>query len=73
VTFNGTGNYPPPPSPKGKTAAQIRAELLAKALKACRKKHNKHNRAVCEAQAKKRYGPAHKAKKASKPQKGRRG
>ncbi|MGA8364244.1 MAG: hypothetical protein WB709_06960 [Solirubrobacteraceae bacterium] len=40
-----------------------RAQLLAAALKACHKKARGHKRAVCEARARKRYGPAKKAKK----------
>lgn len=55
ATFNGAGNYQPQPPAKGKTVAGIRAERLAGALKACRRKHDKHKRAVCERQAKKRY------------------
>ncbi len=62
VTFNGIGNFPPPPPPKPQTAAERRAANLAKALKACRGKHNKRRRAACEAQARKRYGA--KSKKA---------
>ena len=64
ATFAGPGNPSPPPAPtpktaapKPKTAAQIRAQKLAKALKACRSKQNKHKRKLCEAQARKRYGP----------------
>jgi hypothetical protein len=62
ATFNGAGNFPPPAPAKAKTAAQIRAALLAKALTKCRVKHNRHKRAVCEAKARKRYG-AHSAKR----------
>ncbi len=60
ATFTGPGNVtaPPPPAAKGKTAAQIRAEKLKKALKACRRKHNKHKRQTCEKQAKRLYGKA---------------
>lgn len=56
--FSGAGNLPPGhgPTPKPKTAAQLRAEALAKALKACRKKHNHHKRLACEKQARKRHG-----------------
>jgi hypothetical protein len=72
-SFTGPGNLTPPPPPKGRTAAQIRAEKLAKALKACRKKHNRHNRAVCEKHARKLYGKAAKAKaKAKKAKKSNR-
>jgi len=70
-SFAGPGNLTPPPppksSPKGKTAAQVRAEKLAKALKACHKKHGK-KRAACERQARRAYG----AKKASKSSRARR-
>ena len=54
----------PPPPPVVKTAAQIRAEKLAKALKACRKKP-KRKRAACEKQARKRYGPVKAAKRST--------
>jgi hypothetical protein len=42
-----------------------RAQLLRKALKACRKqfKHNKKKRAKCEKQARKKYGPKKRSKK----------
>jgi len=65
-TLVGLGNVTPPTPtpPKPKTAAQIRAQKLAKALKACHAKHDKHKRQTCERQARKRYGLA-KAKKAS--------
>jgi hypothetical protein len=65
VTFNGAGNYPPQAPPKGKTAAQLRAEKLAKALKACRKKHGKRMRLGCERQARKRYSPARTARRSA--------
>lgn len=58
ATFVGLGNpggresSPPPVKPKSLTNAQ----KLAKALKACRTKHNKHERLACEQQAHKRYG-----------------
>jgi hypothetical protein len=66
AAFAGAGNLTPPtPVPvKPKTAAQIRAQKLASALKACHAKHSKAKRKACEAQAHKRYGPI-KAKKAS--------
>jgi hypothetical protein len=68
VSFVGAGNLTAPPSmlPKPKTAAQIKAEKLAKGLKACRARRNKHKRAVCESQARKKYGPSSKAKKSAK-------
>jgi hypothetical protein len=40
-----------------------RAQKLAKALKACHKKKNKHKRVACEKQARKKYGTHHKAAK----------
>jgi len=63
----GQGNPAPPVSTlvKPKTAVQIRAEKLAKALKACRAKHNKRKRASCKSQARKQYGSS-KAKKSAK-------
>jgi hypothetical protein len=66
-TFVGPGNSVssvPPAAVKPKTAAQLRAKKLAKALEACRKKRNKHKRASCDKQAHKAYGTK-KAKKAS--------
>jgi hypothetical protein len=60
ATFEGTGNLSPPVTangPKHKTAAQIRAEKLAKALKACRSKPRSKRRS-CQARARKRYGKA---------------
>jgi hypothetical protein len=51
--------------PKPKT----RAQLYTAALKACRKKHSHPQRAACERQARKRYGP--KPKKASRHGAGR--
>jgi hypothetical protein len=71
-SFTGPGNLTPPPPPKAKTAAQIRAAKLAKALKACRTKHNKHKRAVCEKHAKKLYGKASKAKRSNRASNNRR-
>jgi hypothetical protein len=58
ATFVGLGNpggarpNPPPAKPKPLT----RAQKLAKALRACRTKHNKHERLACERQARRRYG-----------------
>jgi hypothetical protein len=45
-----------------------RAQLLTRALKACRHKykHNKHKRQTCERQAHKKYGPKKKTKPAHK-------
>jgi hypothetical protein len=66
AAFNGPGNLVSPPSVekpviKTKTPAQLRAEKLAKALKACEKKPKKQ-RAKCEMQARRKYGPVKKAK-----------
>jgi hypothetical protein len=69
TTFAGTGNYPggtgTNPPAKGKTAAQIRAEKLTKALSSCRRKykHAMKRRVACEKVARRAYGPPHKAKK----------
>jgi hypothetical protein len=57
------------PVGKPKTAAQVRAERLARALKVCKKK-SKRTRVACEKAARKRYGPLQKAKKSDR---GRRG
>lgn len=67
VTFTGVGNFPAskPPAAKRKAATPTRAERLAKALKACHAKQSRHRRAACESQARKRYGPPRKAKRAS--------
>jgi hypothetical protein len=67
ATFQGAGNLllQAPPPPVKKTAAQIRAEKLAGALKACKKKQKK-KRPACEKQARRAYGPAPKAKKSRK-------
>jgi hypothetical protein len=56
ATFEGAGNLiPPAPAPPAKPKTPARAQLLAKALKACRKKHNPHKRLACEKQTRKRY------------------
>jgi hypothetical protein len=61
ATFNGKGNLAPPAVPK-KTAAQVRAEKLTKALKVCKRDKKKAKRQTCEKVARKRYGPVKKAK-----------
>jgi hypothetical protein len=53
-TFSGVGNLIPAPIVKVK-AKPTRAQQLAKALRACKKKP-KRKRAACERQARKRYG-----------------
>jgi hypothetical protein len=64
ATFSGAGNPTPPAPlivpPKVKTAAQLKAEKLAAALKTCRKKSNKKARTSCEASARKKYSPTKK-------------
>jgi DNA-binding beta-propeller fold protein YncE len=64
ASFAGLGNLAPPAPVAVKPKPLTRAQKLANALKACHVKKNKHKRAVCEATARKRYGPVHKAKKA---------
>jgi len=69
ITADGAGNVVPPASVAAppKTAAQIRAEELARALKACRTKRNRRQRIACEGRARVRFGPPHRAaKKAAK-------
>jgi hypothetical protein len=53
----------------GKTAAQVRAQALAKALKACKRDRSRAKRAVCEKTARRRYGPAKKASRANRARK----
>ena len=66
--FTGPGNLTPlisqieKPVVKKKTAAQLRAEKLAKALKQCKKDRSKSKRQKCEKAARKKYGPVKKAK-----------
>jgi DNA-binding beta-propeller fold protein YncE len=71
LTFQGPGNLVPALTPPGKPKTSTRAQLLAKALKSCRTKHNRHRRAVCEKTARHRYGPT-KAKKAKRANHNRR-
>jgi len=63
--FTGPGNLAPlsvkPTVPKPKTAAELRAEKLAKALKLCRKVPES-KRSKCEQTARKKYSPIKKAK-----------
>jgi hypothetical protein len=67
TTFSGAGNLAPPPSPVTKSKAKplTRAQKLAKARNACRKKNNRKKRAVCEKQAKRAYRAAKKASKST--------
>jgi hypothetical protein len=64
TSTSGSGNLEPgvskPPAARSLTSAR----KLAKVLKSCRAKRNKHKRGVCEAQARKKYGPRQKKKSA---------
>ncbi len=65
ATFAGPGNLvPAAPAPlaKPKTAAEIKAEKLAKGLRTCRKDKRKIKRRNCEASVRKKYGAAKQAK-----------
>jgi hypothetical protein len=65
ATSGPSGNLSPPPlqttivKPKPPT----RTQMLAKALKACRKLRGKHTRTSCEKRARARYGPRGRAKR----------
>jgi hypothetical protein len=72
VTFNGIGNYPSSSAVKGKTTAQIRSERLAKALKACHKRHGKRKRHACERAAHRKYAGKSTAKRAKRANNSRR-
>lgn len=63
-TFVGVGNLPPS-SPGSVKKPLTRAQKLHKALVACEKRPRK-KRAVCERQARRKFGAAHKAKKATR-------
>ncbi len=58
LTFNGLGNFAPPPvgPTKAKSRPLSRAQRLAKALRACRAHPKAHKRKTCEARANRRYG-----------------
>lgn len=69
VTFEGLGNLPPTAaapsgSGKGESKPLTRAQKLARALKACRSRHNKQ-RAACEVRARKQYGARSTAKRSA--------
>jgi hypothetical protein len=61
ATFSGPGN-PLSPAP---AAVRPLTNAQKLALKSCRKKHNKHRRKVCEAEAHKRYRSGRKARRAA--------
>ncbi len=59
ASFVGPGNLAVPatsPPVRRQTAAQVRAERLAHALKACRKAPSRGHRVACERSARRRYG-----------------
>jgi hypothetical protein len=64
-TFEGLGNFSPPPTRTVKPKSLTRAQLLSKALKACAKLPRKR-RAPCESRARKRYGTTTKTKRSTK-------
>jgi hypothetical protein len=74
ATFSGPGNLAPAPPAvvKVKTAAELKAEQLANALKRCGKDKSKKKRAKCEKSAHKKYGAKAKAKKATRASNDRR-
>lgn len=55
--FVGAGNAAPPspPQPSSEPRRLTRAQLLSRALKACRVKRDRHRRGLCESRAKRRY------------------
>ena len=67
ATFAGEGNLASTPMPATRAAkSESRAEKLIKALKRCKSKQSKKQRAACEAQARKAYGPAKQKRVAKK-------
>jgi hypothetical protein len=62
TSISSSGNLEPTVSKPPATRSLTSAQKLAKALKSCRAKRNRHKRGVCEAQARKRYGPRLKKK-----------
>jgi len=75
ATFSGPGNQAASQTLHSQTAAKpkplTRAQKLTKALRACRTNHrrSKRQRAACERQARRTYGPHTPATKAKKPNK----
>jgi hypothetical protein len=70
-SISGQGNLEPAVSKPVAVRSLTSAQKLAKALKSCRAKRNKHKRDVCEAQARKRYGPRQKKKSAKTNRRGK--
>jgi hypothetical protein len=56
-SISGQGNLQPTVSKPAAVRSLTSAQKLAKALKSCRAKRDKYKRSICEAQARKRYGP----------------
>jgi hypothetical protein len=65
TTLSDLGNV----SPVSTTTTKVKRPVskLARALKACKAKHNRHRRAACEAAAHRRYGHASRAVHLSRP------
>jgi hypothetical protein len=63
-SISGEGNLEPVVSKPAAVRSLTSAQKLAKVLKSCRAKRNKHKRDICEAQARKKYGPRSKKKSA---------
>jgi len=63
TTFSSAG-----PSPARGVGSRplTRAQMLAKALKACRAKKSRRRRTLCESAARRRYGPEHEARKTNR-------
>jgi hypothetical protein len=59
ATFTGVGNVAPAPAPAAGVVKKklTRAQMLAAALRACRKKVRHVNRKKCEKEARAKYGP----------------
>jgi hypothetical protein len=70
-SISGQGNLEPAVSKPAATRSLTSAQRLAKALKSCRAKRDKHKRSVCEVQARKRYGPRLKKKSAKTNRRGK--
>lgn len=71
ATFSGAGNVSSSRvAPVLTSRALTRGRKLASALRACRKKHGRARRSVCERNARKRYGPAKRSRKANATKRG---
>jgi hypothetical protein len=67
ATFNGVGNFAPPTTVTSKVTKPLtKAQLLSRALRACKSKRQGKKRKTCEASARKRYGKQSHAGKSSK-------